>query len=194
MGKFNVVGKGVLIRRIEESDLEILHHWYQDSEFTEFYTPEAIFITRSQLKDFLASTTKVHFENSIRIDFIIENKNGTPVGLADLTAISYRSQHATFSIGIDRNYHNRGYGIESMALILNFAFKELNLIKVCAHIYKENEKALNQAIRFGYKQEGILRKETFFRGNFHDLVYLSIFKEEFYKNSNIVKLITKPDR
>jgi len=184
-------GKRVRIRRVEESDLEIIYLWYQDPEFVSFFSPESVFITRSQIKDFLANTIRTHIENSVRIDFVVENREGVPVGLADLTAISYHSQHATFSVGIDKKYQDRGYGIESMTLILDFAFRELNLIKVSAHIYKENEKAMDQAIRFGFKQEGILRRETFFRGNFHDLVYLSLLKEEFYQNPNIIKLVTQ---
>lgn len=186
-----LTGSKMRIRRVEETDVETIHRWYQDADFMRFYAPEGLFITQSHLRDFLAHTLESSPENSVRIDFILENRNGDPLGLADLTAIDRRSQHATFSIGIGKKYRNRGYGPEATVLILHFAYSELNLIKISSHIYEENQGAISQAERLGFQQEGVLRKEAFFRGGFHDLVYLSVFKEEFYQNAYVVRLLRR---
>lgn len=186
-----LIGRKARVRKVEESDMETIYRWFQDVDFIRFYSPEELLITQTQLRDFLAHTVKSNSENSIRIDFILEDKEKKPVGLADLTAISHRSQHATFSIGIDKKYRNHEYGPEATVLILHFAYTELNLIKISVHIFKENIEVVRQLMRLGFQQEGVLRKEVFFDGSFHELVYLSILKEEFYQNPLVIKILKR---
>ena len=186
-----LIGRKARVRKIEESDIETIYKWYQDVDFIRFYSPEELMITQTQLRDFLAHTVKSNSENSIRVDFMIEDREKNPVGLADLTAISHRSQHATFSIGIDKKYRNHEYGPEATHFFSKSAYTELNLIKISVHIFKENIEVVKQVMRLGFQQEGVLRKEVFFNGSFHELVYLSILKEEFYQNPLVIKILKR---
>ena len=177
------------IRKVEESDLDLVYRWYQSPDFVGLFSPEERFYTKAQLRSFLQRAEMVRTEDATRIDFIIEKPDRTPIGIADLTAISHRSRHATLSGCIAKEFRYAGYGAITAVMIIDFAFKELNLLKISAHVFADNVVAIRLNERLGFKREGILEKECFFGGRFHDLLYMRIFRTEFYNNHKTSKIL-----
>lgn len=76
---------------------------------------------------------------------------------------------------IDRN---KGYGSESLELILRYAFDELNLYRLSAIVGDDNPGALRFFMRHGFVEEVRRRKALFRDGQAWDLIHLGLLRDE----------------
>lgn len=63
-----------------------------------------------------------------------------------------------------------------------FGSKEMNLNRIEALVYPDNFASLELLKKIGFKQEGLLREYAFFKGEFRDLIMLSLLKKDYIKN------------
>jgi RimJ/RimL family protein N-acetyltransferase len=106
-------------------------------------------------------------------------EDDTLIGFVVLFNIKWGNQSAEMAIGIgEKNYRKKGYGSEALALILNYAFNELNLYRVGLTVISYNTDAIKAYERVGFVQEGIRRKAVQRHGVRYDLVQYGILRDE----------------
>ena len=75
-------------------------------------------------------------------------------------------------------YFSKGLGSWLLKETVNIGFKELGITKFFAKVVKENEQSNKYFLKNDFKQEGVLKKESWVNGEYHDIVLLAkIFKE-----------------
>lgn len=67
---------------------------------------------------------------------------------------------------------------EALKAIISFGFKKLGLNRIEAVVQPENVISKNLLNKMGFKEEGLLREYRFFKGNYVNLLMLSILKRE----------------
>jgi RimJ/RimL family protein N-acetyltransferase len=128
------------------------------------------------------------FENLIadpnRFVFVIESTEGKPVGIIGLDKIDRRNQEAEAGPGLlDPAERGKGYVEESIELLLNYAFGELNLHRIYGACFPFN-KVIELLKLFGFREEGVLRQAVFTQGKFHDKVMLGLLREEWQSDGS----------
>ncbi len=81
----------------------------------------------------------------------------------------------------DKNNRGKGIGNFATSEILHHAFNNVNLNRIELNVLADNFKAIKLYDRIGFKREGVRRKSTFKRGQFLDMIMMSILRSEFYK-------------
>ncbi len=77
-----------------------------------------------------------------------------------------------------REYRGRGLMTEAMRAILDYGFEGMGLNRVDVLIDPANGPSLRLVERLGFRREGVLRENTYFRGRFiDDVVYALLAKE-----------------
>ena len=71
-----------------------------------------------------------------------------------------------------------GYGTEAVRLLLDFAFKDLNLHRVYLRVFVTNEAALRVYEKVGFVREGVLREAAYIDGKYVDVAVLGILRDE----------------
>ena len=66
-----------------------------------------------------------------------------------------------------------------MNLLLNFAFKDLNLHRVYLHVFATNSAAIRAYEKAGFVYEGKLRSAAHIDGAYVDVVIMSVLREEY---------------
>jgi len=61
---------------------------------------------------------------------------------------------------------------------VNIGFKELGVTKFFAKVVKENEQSNKYFSKNDFKQEGVLKKESWINGEYHDIVLLAKISKE----------------
>lgn len=110
--------------------------------------------------------------------FAIE-ADGKFIGRCGLHA--FDATHRTCTLGItigDREYQARGYGREAIGLLLDYAFRLRNVQKVWLTTSSNNERAIRCYRACGFVEEGRLRRHEWSGGEYIDLVYMGILREE----------------
>jgi UDP-4-amino-4,6-dideoxy-N-acetyl-beta-L-altrosamine N-acetyltransferase len=105
--------------------------------------------------------------------------NGEDVGVANLYEIDPVNRRCSWAFYVaSPNVRGKNVGARAEYAVLNYVFEELKFEKLCCPVLSFNRGVLLMHRRFGFVQEGVLRKHIWKRGAFHDVVCLAILKEE----------------
>lgn len=118
------------------------------------------------------------------IVFAIETLEGVNVG-----GISYHNRdrkNGTFSFGIviQRPHRGQGYAHDAVRILLRYAFWERRYQKcnsLCAHT---NEASIALHTKLGFVEEGRIRRNLFFNGQYYDDLIFGLTREEFDAREN----------
>ena len=111
-------------------------------------------------------------------NFAVE-ADGTFIGICGL--FNFDNVAATCELGItigDRAYWGKGYGRETVSLLLDYAFRLLNQRRVWLRVNGNNERALRAYRAAGFVEEGRLRQHVWSDGAYRDLLLMGVLREE----------------
>lgn len=101
------------------------------------------------------------------------------IGFVELGEVLWTHRTAWLSIGIgERTYWGQGYGYEAAALVLDFAFRELNLHRVQLTVFGYNERAIRLYEKLGFQREGVYREFMERDGERYDMYLYGILRKE----------------
>lgn len=164
-------GKNIELKLIEKEDLHLVVEW-RNSAYEEFY--------EYPLSN---SGQDIWFEKHVRSNdflFIIYERPNNKIGMVGLSNIDNRNRNAEFGrFVIDEKFRGKGYGKEVLMLILDYAFKHLNLNKVYLDTFEYSTKVINLYKKVGFKQEGIKLQHIYKNGQYNNLVCMSILRSDY---------------
>ena len=110
-----LIGKNIKLRGVKDSDIPKMAEWRNDPNIYDyFYECEPVSdITQRKWLD-------KHLNNPTEKLFIISTLDGKPIGtvcLIDIDLRNRKTESGRFLIG-ERDYQNKGYGMEARMLIL----------------------------------------------------------------------------
>jgi RimJ/RimL family protein N-acetyltransferase len=110
--------------------------------------------------------------------FVIDVED-TCVGACGLFEFNWTSRTAELGIAIgDKEYWGLGYGTETVALLVRYAFQFRNLQRVWLWVHARNERAIRAYTSCGFVEEGRLRRHVWSNGEYDDAIYMGILREE----------------
>jgi RimJ/RimL family protein N-acetyltransferase len=110
--------------------------------------------------------------------FAIE-ADGTFIGQCALFRFDDIAHTCMLGITIgDKAYWGRGYGRDALTVLLDYAFRLRNMRRVTLSVNGTNERAIRAYQACGFVEEGRLRKHVWSAGEYIDLVYMGVFRDE----------------
>jgi diamine N-acetyltransferase len=166
-----MASKRIQLREIEEKDLEVIVAWRNDPEILRWlfsYLPLSLVKQKKWYDRYV--------EDDTQQIFIVEMKEGTAIGTVGLSNIDHRNQRAELGILIDKKWQKKGIGNETLLLLIEFAWNEMNLRKIKALVFEENETAIKLYKSCGFEKEGVLKEEVYNNGEFRNVLIMALFK------------------
>lgn len=177
---FSYKSKKIQLRPLQISDIERSIVWRNDPEIRDMSLSYRFPVTHVMEDNWYrkALTGEQHTKVFFAIENINDNKH---IGFTHLYNIDFIASNAYFGIVIgDKTEHGKGKSKEAMHLILQFAFKQINLHKVNLEVASFNKKAVSLYISFGFLTEGILKKQVYMDGLYYDKISMAIFRDDYY--------------
>jgi RimJ/RimL family protein N-acetyltransferase len=113
--------------------------------------------------------------------FAIE-ADGQFIGQCALFHFDDVAQTCMLGIAIgDKAYWGRGYGREAVNLLLDYAFRLRNMRRVVLTVNGNNERAIRSYRASGFVEEGRLRRHVWSNGEYIDLIYMGVLRDEWQK-------------
>lgn len=175
-----IEGKRVRLRSFELSDLdEIMRHWNNMELRKLVGSADRGPVCRNDEEEWVRSTWKLRQERKA-FTFAIETiADGKLIGGIGLFNFDWTSRSAMMGISIyDPKNRGKGYGQESTSLVLDFAFRILNLNRVELDTFDFNKQAQKCYLNVGFKEVGRRREAHFIDGQYRDDIIMDILKEE----------------
>lgn len=174
------IGEKVRLRAVELKDIDSFFKagFEADTDLDRFCDEIHFPQSKERMRERLESSIK---EKSQSDDFqwIIEDKDGNPVGNINTFECNKRVGTFKYGIGIEKEYWGNGYAKEAIKIVLRYYFKELRYQKVNAYVYSFNQRSLKLHESLGFQEEGRLRRMVYTNGNFYDEIYYGMISEEF---------------
>ena len=134
-------GENIQLRALEPSDLETLYQWENNTKIWKVSKTIAPF-SKHVLTKYLANAHQDIF-TAKQLRLIIE-KNRKPIGTIDL--FDFEPTHQRAGVGIliaDEYERQKGYAKEALQLMINYAFKQLQLKQIYCNISSTNKASIN---------------------------------------------------
>lgn len=101
------------------------------------------------------------------------------LGELALEVVDWVGRDAFVGIGIgETEYWSKGYGTDTMNVLLRYAFTEINLKRVTLTVFEYNPRAIRSYEKVGFRHEGHLRNLLNREGRRWNEVYMGILREE----------------
>ena len=99
--------------------------------------------------------------------------------IARVGTIEEKRPDASFGISIgEKAEWSKGYGTDALRAICDFGFGQLRLERIELDVYEPNLRAQRSYQKAGFVKEGVLRRAHFSDGRFHDVLRMSLLREE----------------
>jgi RimJ/RimL family protein N-acetyltransferase len=170
-------GSRVWLDTLDRDDTPIMARWERDSDFLRLSdTRPAVPRTAEAIWREVEAVHKSSrdYQFGIRLTDTDEL-----IGLVELDGINWQNGTSFLGIGIgQREYRGYGYGGDAMALILTFAFDEMNLHRISLTVFGYNTAAIRLYERLGFTREGVAREFLHRDGQRFDMYYYGLLRRE----------------
>lgn len=111
---------------------------------------------------------------------IVLNESDQLIGNCSLFSISHL--HGTAEMGLfigDEENRGKGYGTESIEVILSYGFKVLNLNNIMLRVFDFNKRGIASYSKVGFEVFGKRTSAYRINGTYFDEIYMEILSENF---------------
>jgi len=152
-----IKGNNIYFSNIENDDMKYLYQWFSDIEFLKYYdyvppVPQKRDEVNKTFSDYNSSEESIVF--AVRL--LSDNKI---IGIAGFDDIVKCNEVATLFVGIGLSaLRGKGYGKESLNLLLNYGFDTMKLHRIQLNVLEFNISAIKLYESVGFKREGVFRE------------------------------------
>ena len=168
----------LFIREYIEEDWRDVLAYQSDDRYLQFYTwedrtPED---ARKFVRQFINWEREIpRTKYQLAVVMPLENR---VVGSVGLRLSKFGSQKAELGYELHPDFWGKGLITEASAAILEFGFTTLRLHRVFAQTTSDNAASIRVLERLGMQQEGRLRDNECFKGNYRDTLLYGLLEDE----------------
>lgn len=169
--------KRLVLREITKEDAAAIYVNFSNPKVTQYYGQETLMHMEQaeQLVDFF--TTSFKDKRGIRWGIERREVKGL-IGTIGFNAWVPKHKRAEIGYEISEEHWRKGYTSEALHSVLSYGFDELNLTRIGAVVFKDNEASKQLLKKFGFEKEGILRDYMFQNGVPNDTYVYSKLKRD----------------
>lgn len=173
----NLKGKKVLLRSIENEDIEILRELINDPWYESMIVGWAFPISKRDQEEWF----KNYKISDKQLRLIIETEEDGMVGMTGLMEIDWKNgvaQAGGMRIA-KKDLRTKGIATDAYMTLFKYAFEELRLNRIEGSVLTYNIASIKTTQKVGFKQEGIKREAIYKNGEYHDVISLGILKKDY---------------
>ena len=146
-------GKRIYLRQLEDSDVNLLLLWENDTENWRYSESEAPF-SLHQLQHYVKNASHVRQNEQLRF-MVCLNENDNAIGTIDMFTIDFKNLRAGVGVLIaNKDNRQKGYAQEALSLLEKFASRSLELEQLFCEIQADNEASIQLFEKAGFMKTG----------------------------------------
>ena len=157
----------VFLTPTTEDDFEDHYRWIHDRDL--------VYLDDRQLRPVSRAKAKEQFDARISAEDVMS--------LAVLAREDYYERKCYWGLILSEEYRRQGYGTEVADLIMRYVFEDLGFNRLKSYTHSGNTGSMQFHKSLGFVQEGRLRQEFFFGGEYVDGLDYAILREEYFSRA-----------
>jgi len=180
--EINLNSNNLFLKPLNKENATDLFALHSDEE-VQHYTDVTIFKNLGEAQKFIAECVKRAENQEYLFLGIFSRATKDFLGTLRLYHIDYKHRFATVGFQLAKDYWGRGRMHEALQSFLKFSFDDLNLNRVEAQTFVENERGIKVLEKLKFTREGRLRQNFLIDGKFEDSYLYGLLKEEFIEST-----------
>ncbi|MFH1155865.1 MAG: GNAT family protein [Pseudomonadota bacterium] len=172
-------GKTTGLRAIERGDLGQLLKWRNNPDFRKFFREHRELSHTNQENWFQSRVLPADKDIMFAIESLTDGSLLGACGLCHINSL-YRSADVSIYIGKDDLYIDTVHAPETVAILIKYAFEELNMHRLYAEIYDIDTAKKAFFPQMGFKLEGRQRDAYWHGGKWIDSLFFSLLSHEYF--------------
>jgi RimJ/RimL family protein N-acetyltransferase len=170
-------GENVYLRPLTIEDAnDIYLKWLNDPEVTRGLASGYFPTTQQELINYVKGALRD--QNTVFFALCEKNTNAH-IGNVKVDRIDWIAQTCELGLIIgEASARGRGLGVETMQLVINYVFDDLNLNKITLAVFQNNPGAMKLYKKLDFQIEGTFVNQVFKEGRLWDKIYLSLFNPQ----------------
>lgn len=177
-GPVFLAGDEVTLRPPEREDLDAIREWMNDPQ---------VWRPALDAKPMNADLAQQYYENVLTTEddvHLLVCVAHETIGHVSLTGIDYgptatdRARGMELAYHLDSEHHGQGHGSAAAALVVDYAFADLNLRRLTAHVGEFNDASIALLESLGFEREGSRREAAYYQGDYYDMHTYGLLRDE----------------
>lgn len=185
-------GKRVMLRAIEEKDLDHLLEWLHDPVVAHLVGGFSFPTSRAQQLEWYRKSL---VDRDTQRWIVQDLHDGRPIGVTGLWSIDRQNRHALSALKLGSpESRGKGYGTDAILTVTAYAFYQVGLHRLWSEIVVYNAASYRAYVeKCGWRVEGVLRQSLFRDGVFYDQVRIGILRSDFEALPQAREYIPQPE-
>jgi len=175
-------GERVSLETVDIDKIDLVNQWFNDPLITKNLNVGVLPMSKDKTRDFLVRAQTPTATDRVFSINALDLPEGEEAYIGHIALHRIRSIDRTAELGIVigmRQHLNKGYGTEAIKVLLDFAFREMNLNRVSLTYKDFNLRGQKAYQKAGFQEEGRLREQVYNNGRYWDMVIMGILKKEY---------------
>ncbi len=176
-----IQGQKINLRSLKKTDADSIYRNIKDRQILCFLANPPI---PYKLKHAQVFILKTHRNLKSGTDYslgIVNKENDQLMGVISLMEVNKLHRRAEIGYWLGKKYHRQGIMSEAIGLILDFAFKKLQLHSVWAGTFRQNIASQKLLKKYGFKYVGTMKKFFWRNARWNDDLMWQLLSENYKK-------------
>ncbi|SFB94417.1 ribosomal-protein-alanine N-acetyltransferase [Bacillus sp. OV322] len=168
----------LVLREIKESDANDLFASFSRDDVTKFYGQDSMreIEQARKLIEFFAESRRN--KRGIRWGIQRKGQNGL-IGSIGFNNIALSHKRAEIGYEIHPDFWRMGFASEAIEAVLSYGFFHMELNRIGAIVYIENDASNRLLQKLGFEKEGVLKEYMHQNNRFYDVTMYGLLKDQF---------------
>ncbi len=168
-------GQNIYLRLLSTDDISDAYvSWMNDYEVVKYTESRFCPQSKETIRQFVINVSDA---NNFLFG-IFSKQSDIHIGNIKLGSINWIHRYGDIGIIIgDKQYWGQGIATETIALIVDYAFNQLNLHKLIAGAYEYNVGSIKAFKKNGFNEEFVEKEKYFFEGKYINCIHLGRFND-----------------
>lgn len=168
----------LFLRKVEVKDAPLITKWFNDTETVKFMST----VVRCKLHtdESIEHQIKMSNPDFERLFMVCLEDRPEPIGHAGIDELDFYDKRGELFLLIgEKSERGKGYGVQIVNQLLDFAFNELKLNSVFATVTCVNKPSMAAFEKAGFSKIGVCREFNFIDGKFWDELFYDITLKDY---------------
>ena len=170
-------GENICFKSMSTKDEQEIHSYASDEDVSRFIG-WPLMKTLNETHNYIEEMLRRESAGTHLYASIVLKSTQEIIGTAMIFNFDHEAKHAEVGYVFHKNHWSKGYGTETVALMVGFAFDALNLHKLHARVVEANIGSIRILQKHCFKSEGCLKDYYFIDSTYHNLLLFGKFQFE----------------
>jgi ribosomal-protein-alanine N-acetyltransferase len=170
----------LILRELSPADATAVFALFADPEVVKYYDTSR-FERIEQASSLIESFRRRHEAGTCIRWAMVRKSDSTVVGTCGFPSIVARHHRAEIGFELASAYWRQGFMSEAVQALLRFAFVEVGFNRVEGLVMPGNDASSALLVKFGFREEGLLKQYTYWKDRYFDLRMYACLKSDFEK-------------